>query len=97
MTGLGTIYVPNTTDPAAIAKFAALGLTPGDPFPNNTIPASLIDPVAAAYIKAGYFAAAQRRRPGNITFHRPTPTPIITKKSPASITSSTRSSPYSAT
>ncbi len=55
MTGLGTIYVPNTTDPAAIAKFAAVGLKPGDPFPNDTIPASLIDPVADVYIKAGYF------------------------------------------
>ena len=55
MTGLGTIYVPNTTDPAAIAKFAADGLTPGQAFPNDTIPANLIDPVAAAYIKAGYF------------------------------------------
>jgi hypothetical protein len=54
VTGLGTIYVPNTTDPAAIAKYAALGLKPGDPFPNDTIPASLIDPAAAAYIKAGY-------------------------------------------
>src|SRR5215472_6730295 len=32
MTGEGTIYVPNTTDPAAIAKFAAVGLTPGQPF-----------------------------------------------------------------
>ena len=51
----GTIYVPNTTDPAAIAKFAADGLTPGQAFPNDTIPTNLIDPVAAAYIKAGYF------------------------------------------
>jgi hypothetical protein len=55
MTGLGNIYVPNTTDPVAIAKFAGLGLKPGDPFPNNTVPASLIDPVAATYLKAGYF------------------------------------------
>ena len=38
-----------------IAKFAADGLTPGQAFPNNTIPANLINPVAAAYIKAGYF------------------------------------------
>ncbi len=55
MTGLGTIYVPNTTDPAAIAKFAADGLTPGQAFPNNTIPANLINANAANYIKAGYF------------------------------------------
>ena len=54
MTGEGTIYVPNTTDPAAIAKFAAVGLTPGEPFPNNQIPLSLVDPSAAAYLAAGY-------------------------------------------
>lgn len=54
MTGLGTIYVPNTTDPAAIAKFASVGLKPGQAFPNDTIPKSLIDPAATAYIQAGY-------------------------------------------
>lgn len=54
MTGLGTIYVPNTTDPNALAKFAAYGLKPGDPFPNNTIPAGLIDASAKAYLDAGY-------------------------------------------
>lgn len=51
---LGKIYVPNTTDPNAIAKFAHDGLTPGQEFPNDTIPADLIDANAAAYIKAGY-------------------------------------------
>ena len=54
MTGLGTIYVPNTTDPNAISAFAAFGLHPGDPFPDNTIPAGLIDPTAKAYLHAGY-------------------------------------------
>lgn len=54
MTGLGTIDVPETTDPAAIAKFAHDGLTPGEAFPNDTIPSDLIDPAAAAYLKAGY-------------------------------------------
>src|SRR5579859_5095785 len=54
MTGEGTIYVPNTTDPAAIAKFNAAGLTPGQPFPNNQIPLSLVDPSSAAYLAAGY-------------------------------------------
>lgn len=54
MTGLGTIYVPNTTDPNAIAKFAHDGLAPGQAFPNNTIPADLIDSSVAAYLKAGY-------------------------------------------
>ncbi|MGD0156338.1 MAG: carboxypeptidase-like regulatory domain-containing protein [Terracidiphilus sp.] len=55
MTGFGTqIYVPNTTDPHAIAKFASVGLAPNQPFPNNTIPSTLIDPTATAYLKAGY-------------------------------------------
>jgi hypothetical protein len=54
MTGEGTAYVPNTTDPAAIAKFNAAGLTPGQPFPNDQIPLSLVDPTAAAYLAGGY-------------------------------------------
>ncbi len=52
--GKQLIWVPQTSDPDAIAKFAAVGLNPGDPFPNNTIPASLINANAAAYVKAGY-------------------------------------------
>jgi len=47
------ITVPNTGDPAMNAKFAAAGLTPGQPFPNNTIPASLIDPNAALFLASG--------------------------------------------
>ena len=54
MTGLGTIYVPNTTDPAAIANFAADGLQPGQLFPNDTIPTNLLNANALAYLKAGY-------------------------------------------
>jgi hypothetical protein len=53
--GTQLIWVPQVTDPAAIAKYASVGLHPGDPFPNNTIPAGLIDSNAAAYLKAGYF------------------------------------------
>jgi hypothetical protein len=53
--GTQLIWVPQVTDPAAIAKFASVGLHPGDKFPNNTIPAGLIDSNAAAYLKAGYF------------------------------------------
>jgi hypothetical protein len=52
--GTQLVWVPQTTDPAAVAKFAALGLHPGDPFPNNVVPSSLIDSNTAAYIKAGY-------------------------------------------
>lgn len=48
------ILVPsNVADPAYLAKLASLGLTPGQPFPNDTIPASLIDPNAIAYLNTG--------------------------------------------
>ena len=53
--GTQLIWVPQVTDPNAIAKYASVGLHPGDPFPNNTIPAALFDPNAVAYLKAGYF------------------------------------------
>jgi len=43
--------------PALQAKYASLGLVPGQPFPNNTIPASLLDPNAQALLKAGIFPA----------------------------------------
>ena len=33
-----------TTDPAAIAKFAQFGLTPGQNFPGNIIPTGLLNP-----------------------------------------------------
>jgi len=54
MTGEGTIYVPQTTDPTLLAKFSALNLTPGTAFPNNIIPLSLVDATAKAYLAAGY-------------------------------------------
>jgi|SRR5665213_3176521 len=55
MTGQGlNIYVPQTTDPAAIAKFASFSLTPGQQFPGNVIPLGLVDPTAKAYLAAGY-------------------------------------------
>ncbi len=47
------ITVPNTNDPAQIAKFEALGLTPGQQFPGNKIPSSLIDPNAALFFASG--------------------------------------------
>ena len=47
------ITVPNTSDPAQNARYAALGLTPGQPFPGNKIPASLIDPNAALFFGSG--------------------------------------------
>lgn len=51
-----TIMVPTAAqvgDPAMLAKFAAAGVTPGKPFPNNTIPPSLIDPNATLFWNTG--------------------------------------------
>jgi len=54
-----TIHVPSASQlaPNVLAKFTALGLQPGEPFPNNTIPAALLDPNAQALLKAGIFPA----------------------------------------
>src|SRR6185437_5613387 len=49
------ITVPQTKDPAAIAKLASFGLVPGQQFKNNIIPAGLIDPNAAAFLATGAF------------------------------------------
>lgn len=50
-----TPIVPVTTDSAKLALYAQDGLTPGQPFPNNTIPANLIDPNAVLEMNAGTF------------------------------------------
>jgi hypothetical protein len=47
--------VPNTSDPAKLALYAADGLTIGQPFPNNLIPANLIDQNAVLELNAGTF------------------------------------------
>ena len=47
--------VPVTTDPAKLAIYTANGLTPGKPFPGNTIPAALLDPNAILEMNAGTF------------------------------------------
>ena len=49
-------------DPAFNAKLQALGLTPGQPFPNNTIPHQLFDPNAVALPQRSLSARAQDRR-----------------------------------
>ena len=48
-----SLVVPKVTDPAFNAKLAADGLTPGQAFPNNTIPANLFDPNALLYFGSG--------------------------------------------
>jgi hypothetical protein len=57
--GATTINVPaaDQLSPAEQAKYLADGLTFGAPFPNNTIPANLLDPNAQALLKAGIFPA----------------------------------------
>lgn len=47
--------VPNTTDPAKLALYAADGLVIGQPFPGNVIPANLIDQNAVRELNAGTF------------------------------------------
>lgn len=52
----GTVpVVPTTSDPAKLALYAADGLTPGQPFPNNTIPANLMDPNAVLMMNSNTF------------------------------------------
>jgi len=45
--------VPTTTDPAKLAIYATDGLTPGQAFPNSTIPANLLDPNAVLFMGTG--------------------------------------------
>lgn len=54
-----TITVPTAAQlaPSILSKYTALGLTPGQPFPNNTIPQSLLDANAQSLLKAGIFPA----------------------------------------
>ena len=69
--GFGTIKVPATNDPTAIANFARYGLAPGDPFPNNQIPAGLIDPNVALLLKTGFIP--QPNTPDGTHFSSPAP------------------------
>ena len=47
--------VPATSDPAKLLIYAGDGLTPGQPFPGNIIPANLIDQNAVLELNAGTF------------------------------------------
>lgn len=60
LSSLGSqVYVPDATklSAAEIARFAAYGLDPGDPFPNNQIPSGLIDSNATAVLGTGIMPA----------------------------------------
>lgn len=54
-TGGAVPIVPVTSDPAKLALYGADGLVAGQPFPNNTIPANLMDPNAILEVNAGTF------------------------------------------
>jgi hypothetical protein len=49
------IYVPQVGNPAQLAQFAGLGLIPGQQFPGNVIPASLLDANVQRFLTAGAF------------------------------------------
>jgi hypothetical protein len=53
--GVAPPCVPNTSDPAKLALYKTDGLTIGDAFPGNVIPANLIDQNAVLQINAGTF------------------------------------------
>jgi hypothetical protein len=49
---------PVTTDATRLAQYAADGLTAGQPFPSDTIPANLIDKNAALFLNSGFLVPA---------------------------------------
>jgi hypothetical protein len=70
------LKVPQTTDPAEIAKLGQFGLTPGGIIQNNVLPKGLLDPNALALLNAGLFPAANAANNqyyatnNNVTFYR---------------------------
>ena len=53
--GTAAPIVPVTTDPAKLALYTQDGLTPGQPFTGNVIPANLMDPNAVLEVNSGTF------------------------------------------
>jgi hypothetical protein len=62
-----TIKVPTVGDPVFNAKLTADGLTPGQPFPGNVIPANLFDPNALLYFASGIIPKPNTSNDYNIT------------------------------
>jgi len=50
-----TVPTAAAVNPAELARFTSLGLVPGQPFPNNTIPSSLISPLSTAFMGLGIY------------------------------------------
>ncbi len=66
--GVGSqIFVPVTNDPVFNAKLTTAGLTPGQPFPNNTIPASLLDANALLFNTLKNIPAATNQTTDQVT------------------------------
>jgi hypothetical protein len=65
---MGVITVPTASqlNPTELARFTALGLTPGQPFPNNTIPTSLISPAAQGFLATGALPAPNYVSPSGV-------------------------------
>jgi len=61
------VIVPTVSDPTLVAKFAADGLTMGQPFPNNTIPANLLDPNALMFNATKNLPASTNSADGTYT------------------------------
>ena len=80
--------MPNTNDPAEIAKTPGFGLSPGQNFPGNKIPAGLISTNATAVLNAGMFPAANAANnlyyavANNTTFYREEDSASITRWEP---------------
>jgi hypothetical protein len=69
--------VPATSDPAKLLIYNANRLTAGQPFPNNTIPAALIDPNAVLEVNAGTFPKPNY---GNSQYISSIPQPTIVRE-----------------
>ncbi len=61
------LIVPTVQDPAFNAKLTSLGLTPGQAFPNNTIPYQLFDSNAVLYLNSSILPKANTPDDHNIT------------------------------
>jgi hypothetical protein len=65
---MGVITVPTASQlsPTELARFTDLGLAPGQPFPNNTIPKSLISPTALGFLATGALPAPNTISPSGV-------------------------------
>lgn len=67
-TSIITVPKASQLNATELARYTALGLVPGQPFPNNTIPASLISPAAQAFLATGALNAQNSGTATNPTF-----------------------------